>query len=70
MRFPVTLYQNENGTYIATCATVPGTQGEGDTEEDALHSIRENIKHLLHERHEKKLMLMVETREIEVSLNI
>lgn len=70
MKFPITIYQNDQGIYMTECPTIPGCTSQGETEEEAVHNIREVIKKHLHERHEQKLMLMVENREIDVSVNI
>lgn len=70
MKFPITIYQDDQGTYLAECTTIPGCSSQGATEEEAIHHLRETIKKHLQERHQKKLMLMAENREIDVSVNI
>lgn len=70
MKFQVMLYQDDFGRFFAECPTMPGCTGEGNSEEEAMNTIRDSIKRSLHERHEKQYMLTAQTREIDVSLNI
>lgn len=70
MKFPITVYQNDHGTYLVECATIPGCKSEGATEEEALQHMSAAIKQHLQERHEKKLMLTIANRELDVHINI
>jgi predicted RNase H-like HicB family nuclease len=44
MNFKVTLEQDEDGMYIATCSCFPGCISQGETEEEALKNIKEAIE--------------------------
>ena len=52
MDFFVTVYQDEDGTYIAECPSVPGCVSQGKTEAEALANVREAIKECLDVRAE------------------
>ena len=66
MKFPVTLYQDEEGWYIVECPTIPGCLSQGETQEKALLSIQEAIQLCLEVRTEKGLPLATEYFEVEV----
>jgi predicted RNase H-like HicB family nuclease len=40
MRFPVTIYQDEEGWYVVECPLIPGCMSQGKTEEEALQNIQ------------------------------
>jgi predicted RNase H-like HicB family nuclease len=44
MRFPVTIYQDEEGWYVVECPLIPGCMSQGKTEEEALQNIQEAIQ--------------------------
>ena len=67
MKFPVTIYQDEEGWYVVECPTIPGCMSQGETKEEALANIQEAIQLCLEVRKEKKLPLTTEYFEIEVS---
>lgn len=69
MKFPVTLYQDEDGWYIVECLTIPGCMSQGETKEEALSSIQEAIQLCLEVRQEKDLPLTTEYFEVEVPVN-
>ena len=66
MKLPVTVYQDEEGWYVAECPAIPGCVTQGKTLEEALANIREAIQLCLEVRKEKGLPLTVRTFEIEV----
>ena len=53
MKFPVTLYQDEEGWYIVECPIIPGCLSQGETQEEALQNITEAIELCLEVRKEK-----------------
>jgi len=66
MKLPVTVYQDEEGWYVAECPAIPGCVSQGKTLEEALVNIREAVQLCLEVRKEKGLPLTVQTFEIEV----
>jgi len=66
MKLPVTVYQDEEGWYVAECPAIPGCVSQGKTLEEALINIREAVQLCLEVRKEKGLPLTVQTFEIEV----
>ncbi|GCA79100.1 type II toxin-antitoxin system HicB family antitoxin [Microcystis aeruginosa] len=59
MKFPVTLYQDEEGWYIVECPIIPGCLSQGETQEEALQNIKEAIDLCLEVRKEKDLPLTI-----------
>ena len=62
MKFPVTLYQDEEGWYVVECLTIqcltiPGCMSQGETQEEVLLNIQEVIQLYLEVRKEKGLPL-------------
>ena len=68
MKFEVTLYQDEDGMFIAECPAIPGCMSQGKTEQEAEKNIQQAIKECLEVRAEKGLPLTVETRQVEVQV--
>ena len=66
MKFIVTIFQDEDGMFVAECPSIPGCVSQGRTEEEAEMNIREAIKACLEVRAERGLPLQVKTREVEV----
>ena len=66
MKLLVTIFQDEDGMFIAECPSIPGCVSQGATEEEAETNIREAIKACLEVRAEKGMPLTVTTREVEV----
>ena len=66
MKFLVTICQDEDGVFVAECASIPGCVSQGKTEEEAERNIREAIKECLAVRAERGMPLTVTTREVEV----
>lgn len=59
MKFEITLYQDEDGMFIAECPAIPGCISQGKTEQEAEKNIQEAIKECLEVRAEKGLPLVV-----------
>jgi predicted RNase H-like HicB family nuclease len=68
MKLLITMYQDEDGVYIAECPAIPGCVSQGTTEEEAERNIRDAIKECLEVRAEKGIPLTVEIRELEVNV--
>ena len=66
MKFLITIYQDEDGIFIAECPSIPGCVSQGKTETDAMKNIQEAIKECLEVRAEKGMPLTVTTRQVEV----
>lgn len=54
----VTIYQDEDGVYIAECPAVPGCVSQGATEEEAESNIKQAIEECLDVRADKRMALM------------
>lgn len=68
MKFLITIWQDEDGIFIAECPSIPGCISQGNTEQEAEENIQEAIKECLEVRAEKGMPLTVTTREVEVYL--
>ncbi|MBN1507401.1 MAG: type II toxin-antitoxin system HicB family antitoxin [Sedimentisphaerales bacterium] len=68
MKFIITLFQDEDGVFVAECPSIPGCISQGKTESEAEASIREAIKECLEVRAEKGMPLTVRTRQVEVTV--
>jgi predicted RNase H-like HicB family nuclease len=66
MKLLITIYQDEDGVFIAECPSIPGCVSQGATEQEAEKNIRDAIKECLEVRAEKGLALTITTREVEV----
>jgi len=66
MKFTVTITRDEDGMFIAECASIPGCVSQGKTEEEVQHNIQDAIKECLEVRAEKGMPLTVTTRQVEV----
>jgi len=69
MKFPVTIYQDEEGWYVVECPIIPGCLSQGETHEEALENIQEAIQLCLEVRREKNLPLTIQYFEVEVPVN-
>jgi predicted RNase H-like HicB family nuclease len=67
-RFPVTIYQDEEGWYVVECPVIPGCMSQGETKEEALQNIQEAIQLCLQVRREKGMPLTIESQEVEVPI--
>ncbi len=68
MKFLITIYQDEDGMFIAECPSIPGCVSQGKTEQEAEDNIRNAIKECLEVRAEKAMPLTVTTRQVEVHI--
>ncbi len=66
MRFKISIFQDEDGMFIAECPSIPGCVSQGKTEQEAEMNIQLAIKECLEVRAEKGIPLTVITREVEV----
>lgn len=66
MRFTISIFQDEDGMFIAECPSIPGCVSQGKTEQEAEKNIQEAIKECLAVRAEQGMPLTVATREVEV----
>jgi predicted RNase H-like HicB family nuclease len=53
MKFPISIYQDEDGMYIAECPSIPGCVSQGRTEAEAQSNLTDAIKECLAVRSEK-----------------
>ena len=68
MKFVVSIYQDEDGVYVAECPSIPGCVSQGQTEAEAESNIADAIRECLAVRVERGMPMMASTREIEVTL--
>jgi predicted RNase H-like HicB family nuclease len=66
MKFIITIFQDEDGVFIAECPSIPGCVSQGKTEKEAEKNIQEAIKECLEVRAEKGMPLTVTTRQVRV----
>lgn len=66
MKFVITLTKDEDGVYVAECASIPGCVSQGKTAAEAKRNIRKAIRECLMVRAEKGMPLTVATSEVEV----
>jgi predicted RNase H-like HicB family nuclease len=66
MKFIVSLYRDEDGTYIAECPSIRGCVSQGQTETEAESNITDAIRECLAVRAELGMPPTVTTREVEV----
>ena len=62
MKFVITIYQDEDGIFVAECPSIPGCVSQGKTEREAEMNIQEAIKECLEVRAEKGMPLTVATK--------
>ena len=68
MKFPIVIYQDEDGAYIAECPSIPGCVSQGRTEAEAESNIGDAIRECLAVRAERGLPSTLPIREIEVTV--
>lgn len=70
MKFPVTMYRDEDGFFVVECPVIPGCMSQGATAAEALENIKDAIALCLDVRREEGLPLVVpiETHEVEVAI--
>ena len=69
MKFLITMFQDEDGMFIAECPSIPGCVSQGKTEQEAEKNIQEAIKECLNVRAEKGMPLTVAIRQVEFMYN-
>ena len=68
MRLIITIYQDEDGAFIAECPSIPGCVSQGPSEAEAEANIMDAIRECLAVRAEMGRPPTVATREIEVAI--
>jgi len=68
MKVGVSIYQDEDGMYIAECPSIPGCVSQGTSEAEAKSNIVDAIRECLAVRAEMGLPLTVTTHEVEVTV--
>ncbi len=68
MKFTVTITRDEDGMFIAECASIPGCISQGKSEEEAQVNIQDAIKQALAVRAELGMPLTIATKQIEVAV--
>jgi len=68
MKFVVNIYQDEDGMYIADCPSIPGCVSQGRSAAEAEANIADAIRECLAVRAEQGMPLVVERREVEVTV--
>ncbi len=66
MKFFVTIFQDEDGMYIAECPSIPGCVSQGKTMREAERNIQKAIKECLQVRAAKGMPLTVTIKQVEV----
>jgi predicted RNase H-like HicB family nuclease len=66
VKFLITILQDEDGTYVAECPTIPGCVSQGQTEEEAVENIKEAIMACIKVRSKEFMDLFIPTREIDI----
>ena len=66
MKFVVSIYQDEDGVFIAECPSIPGCISQGQTDAEAEANISDAIRECLAVRAERRMPLTVTTREVDV----
>jgi len=68
MKLQITIYQDEDGAFIAECPSIPGCVSQGKTAAEAETNLGDAIHECLAARRKLGMPLTVETREIEVQV--
>jgi predicted RNase H-like HicB family nuclease len=68
LKFIMTIYQDEDGMFIAECPSIPGCVSQGKTKKEAEANIHDAIKECIEVRAEKRIPLTIKTRQIEVAV--
>lgn len=68
MKFTISIYQDEDGVFIAECLSIPGCASQGQTEAEAEANIADAIRECLAVRQEFGLQPNISTKEIEVAV--
>jgi len=69
MKYRITIEQDEDGTYVAECSSLPGCISQGKTREEALHNIADAIKGYLEslKKHNEPIPPSIEEEMVEVN---
>lgn len=68
MKFLITMFQDEDGVFIAECPSIPGCVSQGRTEAEAEKNVEDAIRECLEVRSDKGMPLTVAVRQVEVAL--
>lgn len=68
MKLLVSIYQDEDGVYIAECPSIPGCVSQGASEAEAESNVADAIRECLAVRAAKGMPLTAVTKEIEVTV--
>ena len=68
MKFVVSIYQDEDGMYVAECSSIPGCVSQGQTEAEAEANVADAIRECLAVRAELGMPPTLTTREVEVAV--
>jgi antitoxin HicB len=70
MRFRVIVQQDEDGVFVAECATLPGCVSQGTTRKEAIDNIRDAISGYLESlrKHEEPIPPSVYEEVVEVAI--
>ena len=68
MKFVVSIYQDEDGMYIAECPAIPGCVSQGQTEAEAEANVSEAIRECLAVRAERGMPSTVTMHEVEITV--
>jgi predicted RNase H-like HicB family nuclease len=70
MRYRVTVEQDEDGTFVVQCPSLPGCISQGGTREEALSNIRDAIEGYLAslKKHDEPIPPPIEEETVEVSV--
>jgi predicted RNase H-like HicB family nuclease len=66
VKLVISIYQDEDGVYIAECPSIPGCVSQGMSEAEAEANLADAIRECLAVRAEEGMPLTVTTREIDV----
>lgn len=66
MKFIITIFQDEDGMFIAECPSIPGCVSQGKTAKEAEKNVKDAIRECLEVRAENGMPLIVQIRQVEV----
>jgi len=69
MKFLITIFQDEDGMFIAECPAIPGCVSQGQTEGEAVENIKEAMMACIKVRSKELKDLFIQTREVEIDLD-
>lgn len=70
MKFRVTIFEDEDGVFVAECVSLPGCISQGQTRDEALANIKDAIQGYLAslEKHGEPVPPPIEEEIVEVSV--